>query len=130
MEKKQIILDTNFLLIPEQFNVDIFKEIDRIINYPYGLYIVEGTEKELEKIKKEGNQKDKRAVNIALKLIEQKNLKTHPDSDKKTEDSVDDLIVEKARDYVATQDKELKKRLKKKKIRIITLKQKKYLNIE
>ena len=35
---KKILLDTNFLLIPFQFNVDIFAEINRIANSLNQLY--------------------------------------------------------------------------------------------
>ena len=44
---KKIILDTNFLLIPAQFNVDIFSEIERICDFQYQLCIVDKTLSEL-----------------------------------------------------------------------------------
>jgi uncharacterized protein len=123
----KILLDTNFLLIPAQFKVDIFSEIDRIVDEPYKLYILEKTIDELNKIIKEQKSRHKEAANIALKLIKQKGLNTIKNS---TNYSVDDIIVDIADDYVvATQDKELKKRLKEKNIKIITLRAKKYLVI-
>ncbi len=121
----KILLDTNFLLIPAIFKVDIFEEIKRIVNEPYKLYILDKTIDELKKIVKEQKGKHKEAAKIALQFVKQKSLNTIKNS---TKDSVDDIIVDIADDYVvATQDKELKKRLKEKNIRIITLRAKKYL---
>ena len=47
---KKIILDTNFLLIPSQFNVDIFTEIDRICLFKYKLCVLDETINELNSI--------------------------------------------------------------------------------
>ncbi|NQU79275.1 nucleotide-binding protein [Candidatus Woesearchaeota archaeon] len=126
---KQIILDTNFLLIPIQFKVDIFSEIDRLISEPYKLCIIDSTLDELNKIKETASGKDKNAANLAIQLLKAKNVHTITTSKDK---NVDNLIVELAESpeyLVATQDKELKQRLKANKIKIIILKQKKYLEI-
>ena len=126
MEKK-VILDTNFLLIPGQFRVDIFTEIGRIMQEQYVLYIIDKSLKELNNIVITGKQKDRFAAKLALALAIQKNLKTlHSFGSKK---SVDDIIVSKAdKDtIVATQDKALRERLKEKGAKIIGLRQQKYL---
>lgn len=126
MEKK-LIIDTNFLLIPGQFRVDIFTEIGRIMQEQYVLYIIDKSLKELNNIVITGKQKDRFAAKLALALAIQKNLKTlHSFGSKK---SVDDIIVSKAdKDtYVATQDKALRERLKEKGAKIIGLRQQKYL---
>jgi len=131
--KYKVILDTNFLLIPRQFNVNIFAEIDRIMNVPYKLCIIDKSIEELNKISVLGKQKDVNATKLAValigSLIKQKSLKTITSS---PELSVDDTIVKIANKkvYIATQDKELKKRVKEKKAKVITLKQKKYLVID
>jgi rRNA-processing protein FCF1 len=126
MEKK-VILDTNFLLIPGQFKVDIFTEIGRIMQEQYVLYIIDKSLKELNNIVITGKQNDRFAAKLALALAIQKNLKTlHSFGSKK---SVDDIIVSKAdKDtIVATQDKALRERLKEKGAKIIGLRQQKYL---
>jgi rRNA-processing protein FCF1 len=125
--KKKVILDTNFLLIPGQFTVDIFTETGRIMQEHYVLCVVDKSLKELNHIVIAGKQKDRLAAKLALVLVIQKNLKTlHSFGSKK---SVDDIIVSKAdKDtIVATQDKALRERLKEKDIKIIGLRQKKYL---
>jgi len=124
--KKIIILDTNFLLIPAQFNVDIFSEIERICDFPYQLCIIDKTLSELDSIIENQRQKYKNAAKLALKLLKSKAVKIIKT---KKDKYVDDLIFNLAENteiIVATQDKELKKRLKKP---IITLRQKKYLKI-
>lgn len=125
---KKILLDTNFLLIPEQFKVDIFTEIDRICHFNYQLCIVDKTITELESIIKNIKSKDKNAAKIALKLINAKNIHQIPSESLKNK-TTDDIIFETASPnyIIATQDKELKKRLRQKKIPIISLRKKKYL---
>jgi len=124
--KKIIILDTNFLLIPAQFNVDIFSEIERICDFPYQLCIVDKTLSELDSIIENQRQKYKNSAKLALKLLKSKAVKIiKTKKDKYVDDLIFDL-AENADIIIATQDKELKKRLKNP---IITLRQKKYLKI-
>ena len=120
---QKIILDTNFLLIPYQFHVDIFSEIDRIILEKYRLYIVDKTIDELKKIIKDKEQKGKHklAATLALQLIKAKDVKIIKT---KQDKSVDDIIANLEGYTIATQDIGLKKRLK---CRIITLRAKKTL---
>jgi len=121
---KRIIIDTNFLLIPAQFNVDIFSKIKELMTVPYKLVILDETVKELEKIMEEQRGKSRDAAKLGLQLIEGRveiitTLGGH----------ADDLIVNMSDEntIVATQDQELKRRLKGKDIKIIYLRQKKQL---
>ena len=120
----RIILDTNFLLIPSQFKVDIFSEIQRVMEEKYKLYVLDKTVDELNKIIKspKEKQRNKLAASIALQLIKVKGVTII----KTKAGNVDDLLVEKIKkeDIVATQDKELKRRLP---CRILYLRQKKIL---
>lgn len=126
---KKIILDTNFLLIPYQFHVDIFSEIERIMQTPYQLCIVDKTIDELHNICVSERDKYKKGASIALELIDKKGihiLKTEKNK------NVDDLILNlvKRDEYiVATQDMPLKRKLRLKYIQIIDLRQKKYLKL-
>lgn len=128
MAKKKVILDTNFLLIPGQFKVDIFTEVGRILNEPFELCMVDKSIDELNRLAAAGKEKDRFAAKLALVLAIQKNLKTlHSFGGK----SADDIIVNKAdaNSYVATQDKELRERVKEKGAKVIGLRQQKYLMI-
>jgi hypothetical protein len=119
---KKILIDTNFLLIPAQFKVDIFTEIDRIIDESYKLYILDKSIDELDTIIENQKGKNKEAALLAKKLIQAHKLNIVKTD---TEKYPDDIITDEQDQYlIATQDINLKKRLKKP---IITLRQKKYL---
>jgi len=127
----KVILDTNFLLIPGQFKVDIFDGIDNELNLNYGLQIVDLTLEELKKLVSRGKGADRAAAKLALKLLEAKDVEVI-DTGSYSSDNVDDLIVEIVREkgcFVATQDKELKRRVVDAKGQILTLRQKKYIRI-
>ncbi|MFP4403874.1 MAG: PIN domain-containing protein [Nanoarchaeota archaeon] len=124
----KIILDTNFLMMVGQFNVDIFEKIKEYMQFNYELYVCSGIIDELKKITKIGNRNDKTAAKIALELIKSKNINIILKDEENKNNFVDDLLVNlsKNEDYfIATQDVELKKRLKK----IIYLRQKKYIQV-
>ena len=122
-------MDTNFLMIPSQFKVDIFSEIKRLMNEPYEICVYEGSIAELSVLAKR-NGKNAVHAKTALKLIKQKNLKSLPNSINET--YADNLILEGVtnKDIVCTQDQALKRLLKIKYdgIRLISLKSKKYLS--
>ena len=124
---KKIIIDTNFLLIPLQFKVDIFSEIDRICNFNYELFIFDKSIDELKKIIEKQSGKDKKAAQFALKLIKLKNISVIKSKNK----DVDSLILENLdKDtIIATQDTKLKKDLLEKGAPVIILRQKKYLQL-
>ena len=129
LNMEKIILDTNFLLIPAQFGVDIFAEIKRIADFRYELYILDKSLDELNKISEEQKGKLKREVNLALQIIKENtaNGNINVINTSGTDKNVDDIIVS-LQDYItATQDIELQRRLKGKGARIISLRQKKYL---
>ena len=125
---KKVILDTNFLLIPVQFKVDIFSEIDRICLFAYKLYIVDKTINELEKIIETEKPKDKMAAKIALQLIKRKKV----DIIKTAEGKVDDIILDLlGKDSIlATQDALLRKKARKRGNKVIVLRSKKHLILD
>ena len=126
---KRIIIDTNFLLIPAQFKVDIFTEINRIMQEPYELCIVDKTIDELNSIKTKASGRDKRAADLALQLLKAKKIK-HLKTEKNL--NTDKLIVKLAKSpdcVVATQDVALKRVLKQNKVKLIVLRQKKHLEL-
>ena len=129
---KRIILDTSFLLVPYQFKVDIIRGIEEIADIPYGLFILDRTIDEIESIIRSQKGADRDAARFALEIIRKERISVIP-TENKTNKNVDDLLVEQAdwnTDIVATQDKELKKRLREKKVRIIGLRQKNHLKID
>ena len=130
-KKTKIILDTNFLLIPGELGIDIFSEIQRIMDEPYEICVLDKTLEELQAIISRSKGKDSFNAKLGFIMVKQKSLKTIKSS---AHDYTDKAITEFARKQpdkviVATQDKELKKALQKIPVRIIVLKQKKYLSL-
>ena len=123
---KTIILDTNFLVIPFQFGIDVFDEINKLITGKHRIVTLQGVIRELKNLEK-NKGKDSRAAKLGLELIERKELEIIQTK----EDNVDDAIVEIADGnmIVATNDKELIKRLKDKNVKVIYLRGKKRLEL-
>ena len=110
----KILLDTNFLLIPAQFNVDIFTEINKLVNKKYELFVLDKTIDELKSLSADKKQKlkDRRAAKLGLQLLKAKKVKIL----KKLGESVDDILANLKGYTIATQDAALKRRIKSKKI--------------
>jgi len=144
---KIIILDTNFLLIPAQFKVDIFSEIERICNFKYQLVVIDKTLEELQDIAASSRGKDSRASKLAIKMINKisnireedniknnikNNIKILKTSEEYSKHYADRIIIETAEKnkdvIVATQDRELKRILKDKNTQLIVMKNKSYLD--
>lgn len=114
---KKIILDTDFLIDCVKYKIDLFSEIRRILDVNYKVYIIDKT---LEELGDKGN------FGLIKALLERNNidvLKTK--KDKKVDDLILDLVDNNH--IVATQDRELKRKLKEKGISVITIRQKSYL---
>jgi uncharacterized protein len=124
---KKIILDTNFLMIPLQFNVDIFFEIEKMCVFNYKLYVYESSVKELNKVIENQKGKHKKEAQFALKLIKLKKINIIRSdvcySDSVILDNLDKSTV------VATLDLPLKKKVLDKGTPVIILRQKKYLKL-
>ena len=116
---KRIILDTNALMAINEFKLDVFSAIERGMNEPYELVVLDGVLDELHKIMVEQKGKYKLSAKLALSILDAKRIKIV-----ESEGNVDDFLVtlsEKGQ-LVLTQDVELKKRLQKP---YLTIRQKK-----
>jgi rRNA-processing protein FCF1 len=118
---KQVIIDTNFLLIPEQFGVDIFSEIDRLMQS-----IMDKTLDELKKLSDEGHGKDKRAARLGIAFVAAKKMGVLKAGEEYVDAAIERLA---ARDkyVVCTQDGELKRKLKARGVSVITMRKRDYL---
>ncbi len=130
MEAK-ILLDTNFLLIPAEFRVDIFSELERLMDRSYTVYILDKSVEELQHIQQVQKGKNREAAKIALQLINKQQKAKHLNIIAAGHGSVDDAIVELAdKDYiVGTQDRMLRRRLRQKNIKLLSLREKNHLTI-
>ena len=114
----KVIIDTNGLMIPAQFGVDIFEELRRL---GYNRFIVPlAVIMELEKLGNKLRGKDRTAAKIALSLSQRCEIM-------KATGHADDIIIELAIELgaaVLTNDIGLKKRLENSNVPIICLRQK------
>ncbi|MEK6874914.1 MAG: PIN domain-containing protein [Nanoarchaeota archaeon] len=125
---RRIIIDTNMLLVPIQFKLDIFNQINQICTFNYDLCIVDKTITELDQIIQQGKLLDRRAARVAKLLVEQKKVKILDTTNTKADDAITELS--KPGIIIATNDRLLKQRAKQKGAQILTLRQKKYLMLE
>ena len=119
----KFLLDTNFLMIPWMFKVDIYsllKDFEHPEFYTLDLVI-----QELEKLSKRRG-KHARYAKMALHDIKKEGVSVIPYGKK---GPVDKAIIDIAgRGFVVcTQDKDLIKKIKKQKFSVISMRQKKYL---
>lgn len=121
MAPRDVVLDTNFLLIPFRFRINIIRELDYLIEYSHRYVISSGTLAELEKLG-EAVGKDGMAARLALKMVEASGITVIRSSM-----HVDDWIVKYAsenRAIACTNDRGLRKRLREMDIKVVTLKSK------
>jgi len=120
----KIILDANFLMVPAQFGVDIFEGITTLLNRKPEPIILTPTYRELQKLAASKHPKRRLEARLALELAEKcRMVKAEPSAD----ETVDDLIIRLAEKWkcpVATNDRELRKKLKKKVVPVVFLRQK------
>jgi|SRR4030067_696826 len=121
--KREVIIDTNGLMIPGQFGIDIFMELKRL---GFDTYIVpRASVRELEKISTQGRGRDRTAAKVALSLLERCSIV-------EKQGFADDVIMELAQsteDPVLTSDIELKKRLCSKGVTIVQLRERTHLSL-
>ena len=121
--KREVIIDTNGLMIPGQFGIDIFMELKRL---GFDSYVVpRASVRELEKISTQGRGRDRTAAKIALSLLDRCTIV-------EKEGFADDVIMELAtskEDIVLTSDVELKKRLCSKGVSIVQLRERTHLSL-
>ncbi|RLJ07110.1 MAG: DNA-binding protein [Candidatus Aenigmatarchaeota archaeon] len=118
--RSKAVLDTNFLLIPSKFKVDIFAELKAFGNPQ--LFVPDSVLKELEKIARKSGR-DSRHARVALKLAGKLRVL------KSKEKQVDKELVRlgKLGYTVCTLDRRLIKELRKEGADVISLRQKKRL---
>ncbi len=121
------MLDTNFLMAIYDLKIDVFEEIFKVCDFKYELYVLEGSIQELERFIKGNLLSKKQAALFAMKILKNKEVKVL-ESDFKG--SVDDQLVDLVDYIIATVDKDLRKRLKEKGVKILTIRQKKYVVAE
>ncbi|MEA1868669.1 MAG: DNA-binding protein [Euryarchaeota archaeon] len=121
----KIIIDTNALMVPAEFGVDIFSELAAL---GFDEWIVpSGVARELEGIASLGRGKGRDAARVALSLLNQcRTIETAEGTAGTVDDSIMELAVE-MKVAVFTNDAELKGRLREGGVKVVYLRQRSYL---
>ena len=127
MDSKEVVIDTNFFMVPFQFNVDIITELENTLP-SYKLTTPSFVINELKGLKKNNKGKTRLNANLALKLANSSKVEIKDISLLENE-TVDDALL-RVSEVLATNDIELKNRAKDKGITVVYLRQKKYIAVE
>ena len=127
MNSKEVVIDTNFFMVPFQFNVDIITELEKLLP-SYKLTTPSFVINELKGLKRNNKGKIRLNANLALKLANSSKIEIKDISLLENE-TVDDALL-RVSEVLATNDIELKKRAKDKGITVAYLRQKKYIAID
>ena len=127
MSVKEVVIDTNFFMVPFQFNVDIITELEKVLP-SYKLTTPSFVINELKGLKNNNKGKIRLNANLALKLANSSKVEIKDISLLENE-TVDDALL-RVSEVLATNDIELKKRAKDKGITVAYLRQKKYIAVE
>jgi len=126
---RKVILDANFLLLPFQFKIDIFGEIEALIGR-FEPIVLSTTIEELKKLSAKKSSKISRLALSALKVAEKCRL---IEARAKPGENYDDVLLRVAREescLVATNDRKLRNKLRETGVPTIFLRQRSYLQVE
>jgi hypothetical protein len=123
-------MDSNALFVPIQFKIDMFGELERLLNRRFELILLSPVRLELEKLVGRGSPKTRKMAGYALKLAEKCMYIVVEEA---SSQEVDDVILKTAAEWktlVFTNDAELRKRLRDISVPVIYLRQKSRLDID
>lgn len=116
----KVIFDANALMMPAQFGVDVFDEVERLVG-GYEAVVPRAVVDELKSLAGRGD----RDAEVALDLVEKCRV-----IEGDTSGSADDVIVDLAEDaVVVTNDANLKGRLLENNVPVAHMRQKSYLEV-
>jgi len=126
-----VVPDTNFLLVPGQFGVDIIGELNRILDVRFKILIPNVVLQELDVIERKSRGKDLMAIRMAKKLAERfETVEIGEFGRRPIDDQILEFAVKNDRVIVCTNDKGLKKRLRERGVPVVYLRSKKILELE
>lgn len=129
-EKLKVVIDSNFLFVPSQFHLDIFEELASLLNQRFEPILLSSTQKELQGLTESNSPKMQRQALLALKLAEKCRVVR---VEKGLRETYDDVIVRVAAEWkspVATNDRQLRRRLRNLGVPVIFLRQTHRLELE
>jgi len=126
----KVILDSNFLFVPAQFQIDIFVELAKLLNRRFEPVLLSTTHNELLKMAEKGSPSRRKQASLALKIAEKCMLVNVEKGEGETNDDVILRIATEWKSPVATNDRELRKKLRNRDIPVIFLRGKSRLEFD
>ena len=124
----KILCDTNFLLIPLRFGVDVFTESDEVLNDLTEFFVSSRVLDEIKLLREGAKPSLEKELLFALKMAEQCVL-----IEDASEIEVDDSLVQLAKEndmVLGTSDSELRKKARQEGVKVIYLRQRRYLVLD
>ncbi|MDD5337562.1 MAG: hypothetical protein PHS02_03710 [Candidatus ainarchaeum sp.] len=117
---RTVILDTNFLLIPHQFRIDIVGELEKLIEGPHQLAVSDAIIGELRGLAK-SHGKEGAAARVALEGIRKGAIKIMEGREQDADRWIVDYCSKNPGTVVCTNDVALRRELKKFHVRIVVM---------
>ena len=124
----KILCDTNFLLIPIRFGIDIFINTDDALNDLATFYVSSKVLEEILTLKKYAKPSLEKELQFALKIAER--CKLIIDNSKVPVDESLIKLAKKERMIIGTTDSGLRKKARGEGIKVVFLRQKRYLVLD
>ncbi len=110
-ETKTVVLDTNFLLIPHQFKINVMAELDKLVDTAHELVVGEPIVAEVRGLAS-GRGKAGIAARVALEAIRRNKIKVIPSPLTDGDEWIVEYCKAHPKTIVCTNDLELRRRLK------------------
>lgn len=126
----KVVVDSNALFVPLQFRIDVFAELEQLLQRHFELILLSSVKQELKMLALNGSPKLRKAACYALQLGEKCR---HVEVEASKSSLVDDVIVRVAKEWgvpVFTNDRQLRKRLRDISVPVIYVRQKSRLAID
>ena len=120
-----MIADTSFLMIPGMFGVDVVSELDRLLQRHYLLVIPKPVIGELEKLTARGKPAERSAACLGIAIVKCGKVVN-------VKGNADEAILTMAREncVVGTADAELRRKLRRKGVAVMYLREKSHLALD
>ncbi|MEM2926715.1 MAG: 30S processome protein Utp24 [Candidatus Bathyarchaeia archaeon] len=126
----KVILDSNFLMASLHLGIDILRLLHEVLERSVEPIVLIPVFEELKEIAKSNSTKAGREANFALRIVEKCTL---VEVEKRNDETVDDMILRIAKAWrcpVATNDRNLRRRLKKLGLPVVYVREKSYLAMD
>lgn len=129
-KKLKVIMDSSFLFVPAQFSIDIFEELEKTLNRAFEPIILSLTYNELLKKAESKSTKQRKQAVLALKFAQECHRFHVEEDPREPHDDALARIAHQMKWPVATNDRLLRRKLRKLNLPVIYLRQKTRLAVE